>query len=59
MDRKNSDKRSGSDANLSDIFDAIHILDQDDAVSVCLAKNLDALLNNNPEELNLLAVIWC
>ena len=57
VERKNSNKRSGSDAHLSDIFDALTKLDCEKATPQCLVKNIDRLPKYKAEDINLLSIL--
>ena len=61
QDRKNSDKRTGAEAHLADIIEALTkldlVLDKDDEIPVFVAKNIERLPDRQPEELNLLSIV--
>ena len=55
--RKSTEQRSSSEANLSDIVDALQKLDNEEAVIPnFVAVNLDRLPDKKPEELNIISV---
>ena len=56
-ERKNTDKRSSSDANISDIFDGLTKLDILDQIPIFVAKKMDRIPKREPEELNTVSII--
>ena len=56
-DRKKSDKRTVSEANINDIFEALTKLDTAQELPKFVAQNLDKLPERHPEELNVLTLI--
>ena len=57
IERRDSDKRSCSEANINDILDALIKLDSEQNLPNFVAKNIDKLPDRQPEELNLLFLI--
>ena len=56
-ERKNTEKRSSSKANISDIFEALIKLDSKEMIPTFVALNVDNLPDRQPEELNLISII--
>ena len=56
-DRKNTEKRSSTEANLQDIIDALLVLDSCDKLPVFVARELNKIPDRQPEELNVFSLI--
>lgn len=56
-ERKNTDKRSSSEAHTQDILDAMTKMDSLNQLPVFVAKNLDQLPIGQPEDLNIISII--
>ena len=57
MERKTTEKRTSSEANINDIFDALQKLDSIDSLPTFVAKQLDRVPDRQPEEINLIAIV--
>ena len=56
-DRKTSPNRTGSSANIDDIFEALTKIDSCDSVPTFVALNVDRVPDRQPEELNLVMIV--
>lgn len=56
-ERRDTEKRSGSDANVSDILEGIIKLDNIEKLPNFVAKQIDRLPKRGPEELNIVSII--
>ncbi len=57
MDRKKSTNRSQIEANTMDVIEALHDLDKTDKKIRFMCEDIKDLPQNNPEELNSIAVL--
>ena len=57
IERRDSDKRSCSEANLGDISEALIKLDSEQKFPIFVAKNLDKIPDRQPDDLNILFLV--
>ena len=56
-ERKTTNRRTNSEANINDIFEALLKLDGLERMPTFVAKDLDKLPDRQPEEINLISIV--